>query len=151
MSLSQNLSQHWSNNWMLKVINNVMELNGISRIATAGPVVRNDEAVGSIPTSSTILSITCRLSATQLCSILFQRFKLAGSLPQHLSAGFEEWLHENKRVIRQLFSSAACQCHTGDGVRHCGEWGCQCSILEECERECSGAFPTLGRLCSYCN
>jgi hypothetical protein len=38
---------------MLKVINNVMELNGISRIATAGPVVRNDEAVGSIPTSST--------------------------------------------------------------------------------------------------
>jgi len=38
---------------MLKVISNVMELNGISRIATAGPVVRNDEAVGSIPTSST--------------------------------------------------------------------------------------------------
>src|SRR5450755_1804715 len=53
MSLSQNLSQHWSNNWMLKVRNNVMELNGISLIATAGPVVRNDEAVGSIPTSST--------------------------------------------------------------------------------------------------
>jgi hypothetical protein len=35
MSLSQNLSQHWSNNWMLKVTNNVMELNGIRRIATA--------------------------------------------------------------------------------------------------------------------
>jgi hypothetical protein len=40
---------------MLKVTNNVMELNGIRRIATAGPVVRNDEAVGSIPTSSTKL------------------------------------------------------------------------------------------------
>jgi hypothetical protein len=45
MSLSQNLSRHWSNNWMLKVTNNVMELNGIRRIAMAGPVVRNDEAV----------------------------------------------------------------------------------------------------------
>ena len=55
MSLSQNLSQHWSNNWMLKVTNHVMEFNGIRRIATAGPVVRNDEAVGSIPTSSTNL------------------------------------------------------------------------------------------------
>ncbi len=32
---------------------NVAELSGISQIATAGPVVRNDEAVGSIPTSST--------------------------------------------------------------------------------------------------
>jgi hypothetical protein len=38
---------------MLKVINNAMELNGIRQIATADPVVRNDEAVGSIPTSST--------------------------------------------------------------------------------------------------
>ena len=53
MSLSQNLSQYWSNNWVLKVTKNVAEINGISRIATAGPVVRNDEAVGSIPTSST--------------------------------------------------------------------------------------------------
>jgi len=35
------------------VTQNVAEVNGISRIATAGPVVRNDEAVGSIPTSST--------------------------------------------------------------------------------------------------
>ena len=57
MSLSQNLSRHWSNNWMLKVTNNVMELNGIRRIAMAGPVVRNDEAVGSIPTSSTNVSL----------------------------------------------------------------------------------------------
>jgi hypothetical protein len=38
---------------MLKVTKNMAELNRISRIATAGPVVRNDEAVGSIPTSST--------------------------------------------------------------------------------------------------
>jgi hypothetical protein len=53
MSLSQNLSQHWSNNWMLKVTKNVAEINRISRIATAGPVVRNDEAVGAISTSST--------------------------------------------------------------------------------------------------
>ena len=37
---------------------NVAEVNGISRIATAGPVVRNDEAVGSIPTSSTILTLS---------------------------------------------------------------------------------------------
>jgi len=41
---------------MLKVTKDVAELNGISRMATAGPVVRNDEAVGSIPTSSTISS-----------------------------------------------------------------------------------------------
>ncbi len=61
-------------------------------MVTADFVVRNDEAVGSIPTSSTIFSITCGLSPTQLCSILFQTFKLAGSLPQHLSAGFEVWL-----------------------------------------------------------
>jgi hypothetical protein len=59
MSLSQSLSQHWSNNWVLKVTNNVMELNGIRRIATAGPVVRNDEAVGSIPTSSTKNPFLC--------------------------------------------------------------------------------------------
>ena len=59
---------------MLKVINNVMELNGISRIATAGPVVRNDEAVGSIPTSSTKFSITCRLYADLLCPKLVQNF-----------------------------------------------------------------------------
>ena len=32
---------------------NVAEVNGISWIATAGPVVRNDEATGSIPVSST--------------------------------------------------------------------------------------------------
>jgi hypothetical protein len=53
MNLSHNLSQHRCNNWMLKVTNNVMDLNGIRRIAMAGPIVRNDEAVGSIPTSST--------------------------------------------------------------------------------------------------
>jgi hypothetical protein len=56
MSLSQNLSQHWSNNWMPESDKNVAEINGISWIATVGPVVRNDEAVGSIPTSSTIFS-----------------------------------------------------------------------------------------------
>ena len=53
MSLSQNLFQHWSNNWMLKVTKDAAEINGIRRLATARPLVRNDEAVGSIPTSST--------------------------------------------------------------------------------------------------
>jgi hypothetical protein len=42
---------------MLKVTKNVLELNGIRPITTAGPVVRNDQAVGSIPTSSTKFSI----------------------------------------------------------------------------------------------
>ncbi len=41
-------------------------------------VVRNDEAVGSIPTSSTKESITYGLSLTQLCSILFQFRSLSG-------------------------------------------------------------------------
>ena len=46
----------------------------MSQITMAGCVVRNDEAVGSIPTSSTILSITCSLSATLLCPKLVQNF-----------------------------------------------------------------------------
>ena len=46
---------------MLKVIKNVMELNGIRQITTAGAVVRNDEAVGSLPTSSTKFSIPALL------------------------------------------------------------------------------------------
>jgi len=37
-------------------------------------VVRNDEAVGSIPTSSTKFSITCSFSTTQLCPKLVQYF-----------------------------------------------------------------------------
>jgi hypothetical protein len=63
MSLSQNLSQHWFNNWMLKVTKNGAEINGINQIATAGPVVRNDEAVGSIPTSSTNVSLASTASS----------------------------------------------------------------------------------------
>ncbi len=52
----------------------------------AAPVVRNDEATGSIPVSSTIFPITYSLSITQLCSILFQTSKLAASLPHKLRA-----------------------------------------------------------------
>ena len=63
MSLSQNLSQHWSNHWMLRVTKSVEDTNGISLIATAGPVVRNDEAVGSIPTSSTNISLASTASS----------------------------------------------------------------------------------------
>jgi hypothetical protein len=51
------------------------------------PIVRNDEVVGSIPTSSTIFSITYRAPLTRTCSIVFQKFKLAGSLPHKLAQG----------------------------------------------------------------
>ena len=40
-------------------------------------IVRNDEVVGSIPTSSTIFPITYRAPLTRTCSIVFQKFKLA--------------------------------------------------------------------------
>jgi hypothetical protein len=35
---------------------NAERVNGFNQMATAGPIVRNDEVVGSIPTSSTIFS-----------------------------------------------------------------------------------------------
>jgi len=60
------------------VTKNVEELNGISQIATAGPVVRNDEAVGSIPTSSTIFPITYEPSAVHPCHTLSQKIRFAG-------------------------------------------------------------------------
>jgi hypothetical protein len=44
---------------MLKVTKNAAEPSGISQIATAGPVVRNDEATGSIPVSSTNVTYDC--------------------------------------------------------------------------------------------
>jgi hypothetical protein len=75
--------------------------NGINQMILADPVVRNDEAVGSIPTSSTIFSITCSLSEGQLCSILFQTFKLAGSLPQLTSAGVVRKSEQNKFLISE--------------------------------------------------
>jgi hypothetical protein len=40
----------------------------------ADAIVRNDEVVGSIPTSSTNLSITSRHLLTQLCPKLVQKF-----------------------------------------------------------------------------
>jgi len=39
---------------MSKVTKNAEQLNGINQMTVAGIIVRNDEVVGSIPTSSTI-------------------------------------------------------------------------------------------------
>ena len=41
---------------------NAERVNGFNQMATAGLIVRNDEVVGSIPTSSTISSMTCERS-----------------------------------------------------------------------------------------
>jgi len=46
--------------------------NRISQMSTADAIVRNDEVVGSIPTSSTIFSVTCGPSLSQSRSISFQ-------------------------------------------------------------------------------
>src|ERR1044071_5920188 len=42
----------------------------------ADAIVRNDEVVGSIPTSSTMFSITYSHSQTPICSILFQKIQV---------------------------------------------------------------------------
>ena len=47
------LSHYWSNNWMLKVMKTVEKLSRFNQMTMAGLIVRNDEVVGSIPTSST--------------------------------------------------------------------------------------------------
>jgi hypothetical protein len=39
------------------------------------PIVRNDEVVGSIPTSSTNFSITYKPSVTQSCPIMSQKIQ----------------------------------------------------------------------------
>src|SRR5712691_1993095 len=47
-------------------------------------IVRNDEVVGSIPTSSTMFSITCGFPVVQFCPKLVQKFQQTAcrSLPQ---------------------------------------------------------------------
>ncbi len=45
-------------------------------------IVRNDEVVGSIPTSSTIFSITCRRSDLRVCHTLSQKIGLLRDLPR---------------------------------------------------------------------
>jgi hypothetical protein len=101
MNLFQNLSQHWCNKGMLKVTNHVMELNGIRRIAMAGPVVRNDEAVASIPTSST-------------------KFQSLANLPQSNPSHFVT----NNQARRSLAASkliSLCESWPGKGeVDQCG-------------------------------
>jgi hypothetical protein len=45
----------------------------INQLITADSIVRNDEVVGSIPTSSTNFSITCSHSSTESCPNLSQK------------------------------------------------------------------------------
>ena len=45
-------------------------------------IVRNDEVVGSIPTSSIMFSVTYSGRLIGSCPILSQKSELAGSLPQ---------------------------------------------------------------------
>ena len=52
--------------------------NRISQMSTADAIVRNDEVVGSIPTSSTIFSSTYKPSVVQSCHTLSQKIRLAG-------------------------------------------------------------------------
>jgi hypothetical protein len=47
------LSHYWSNKTMLKAIKAGAKSNAISHMIVADVIVRNDEVVGSIPTSST--------------------------------------------------------------------------------------------------
>jgi hypothetical protein len=58
----------------------------------AGLRIRNDEVVGSIPTSSTIFSITYGAAKDQFCPTLSQKVKLARCLPQlNLSAQLDAY------------------------------------------------------------
>jgi len=50
-------------------------------------IVRNDEVVGSIPTSSTIFSSTYKPSVVQSCHTLSQKIGLAGVCCLTLHAG----------------------------------------------------------------
>jgi hypothetical protein len=50
----------------------------ISEMITADYIVRNDEVVGSIPTSSTIFSITYSAANDLFCPILSQKSSLRG-------------------------------------------------------------------------
>jgi len=47
------LSHYWSNNRMLEVVKFGAKASTISHMIVADAIVRNDEVVGSIPTSST--------------------------------------------------------------------------------------------------
>ena len=49
------LSQYWSNKWAEKVIENEIKSGKMNHMRTEDAIVRNDEVVGSIPTSSTKL------------------------------------------------------------------------------------------------
>lgn len=51
--LSQTLSHYWSNKSMLEAMKNAEMVNGIKGMISADYIVRNDEAAGSIPASST--------------------------------------------------------------------------------------------------
>jgi hypothetical protein len=55
-NLSHSLSHYWSNKRVLEVMKNAERLNRINQMSTADYIVRNDEVVGSIPTSSTKIS-----------------------------------------------------------------------------------------------
>jgi hypothetical protein len=74
--LSQMLSHYWSNKTMLKVIEIGAKSNTISHMTAADAIVRNDEVVGSIPTSSTKFSITCKPFVAQPCHTLSHKIWL---------------------------------------------------------------------------
>jgi hypothetical protein len=82
------------------------------------PVVRNDEAVGSIPTSSTKFSITCSLSLTPFCSILFQTFKLAESLPQLIFGLLWSFSTCNLRIQSLILGRRLSSQHMQSGPPH---------------------------------
>src|SRR5438128_12181073 len=70
----------WTHAWscagtLLKLAAYLRQLTCSGAIAQLGErIVRNDEVVGSIPTSSTMFSITCGFPVVQFCPKLVQKF-----------------------------------------------------------------------------
>jgi len=69
----------------------------------ADAIVRNDEVVGSIPTSSTKFSSTYNAVLVQSCHTLSQKFRLSGlpELPQNFSTEQNE-LDADGYFLKQL-------------------------------------------------
>src|SRR6266567_4844255 len=83
--------------WLIKLPGSLQVSRGA--IAQLGErIVRNDEVVGSIPTSSTMFSIACRPILDSFCPTLSQKSGLAAqSLPQtnlrRQRACVVDWFH----------------------------------------------------------
>src|SRR2546425_9754758 len=72
--------------WLIKLPGSLQVSRGA--IAQLGErIVRNDEVVGSIPTSSTMFSSTYRPCLGQCCSIVFQKIQPAREFASQIFRG----------------------------------------------------------------